>query len=65
LFIIFFEWNFVCMYVCVPGIYSARRGQKRMSDPLDLVIEGYELPCGCWGQNPGPLEDYLVFLFFF
>ena len=29
---------------------------------LELQIDSYELPCGCWEVNPGPLEEQPVFL---
>jgi hypothetical protein len=29
-------------------------GQKRAPD---LITDGYELPCGCWELNSGPLEE--------
>ena len=32
----------------------------RMSDPG--VTDSCELPCGCWGLNPGPLEGQPVLL---
>jgi hypothetical protein len=25
-------------------------------------MDGYELPCGCWELNSGPLEEQLVLL---
>ena len=27
-----------------------------------LITDGCEPPCGCWGLNPGPLEEHPVFL---
>jgi hypothetical protein len=38
---------------CIPAC------QKRASDP---TIDGYGPPCGCWGMNPGPLEEQIVLL---
>jgi hypothetical protein len=35
------------------------RHQKRAPD---LIIDGYELPCGCWELNSGPLEEQTVLL---
>ena len=32
--------------------------QKRASD---LIMNGCELPCGCWDLNSGPLEEQSVF----
>lgn len=44
----------VHLYQVLP---SACGGQKRVSDPLELeVTVGCEPPCGCWGQNLGPLQ---------
>jgi hypothetical protein len=45
---------FSSMPICVPRAYSALRGQKRASDPLDLELKK---PCGCWELNPGPPEE--------
>jgi hypothetical protein len=33
--------------------------QKRVSD---LITDGFELPCGCWDLNSGPLEEQSVLL---
>jgi hypothetical protein len=33
--------------------------QKRA---LDLIIDGYEPPCGCWDLTSGPLEEQSVLL---
>ena len=33
--------------------------QKRVSD---LIMDGCEPPCGCWGLNSGPLEEQSVLL---
>jgi hypothetical protein len=30
---------FVCMYVCVSHVYSALRGQRRVSDTLELELQ--------------------------
>ena len=45
--------------VCVPG---ALGGWKRVCDPIELVTNGCELPCGCWEKNPSPLEKESVLL---
>jgi hypothetical protein len=34
-------------------------GQKRAPD---LIIDGYEPPCGCWELNSGPLKEQTVLL---
>ena len=28
----------------------------------DLIVDGYDLPCGCWELNSGPLEEHPVIL---
>lgn len=33
-----------------------------MESPRSGVVASYELPCGCWGLNPGPLEEETVLL---
>lgn len=37
------------------------RGQKRVWDPLELtgIIDGCDLPHGCWESNLGPSEKQL------
>jgi hypothetical protein len=46
------------MYMCDAG-----RGQKRLSDPLELEIkDGCELPCGCWELKLGPPQEQQVLL---
>lgn len=39
------------MYVCV-----------RVSDPLELELYSYKLPCGCWELNPSPPQEQAVLL---
>jgi hypothetical protein len=33
--------------------------EKRASD---LIMDGYEPPCGCWDLNSGPLEEQSLLL---
>jgi hypothetical protein len=42
--------------ICILNVPDAHRGQKRVSDPLELVLEvvSYHVDAGEW--NPGPLE---------
>jgi hypothetical protein len=30
---------FVCMYICIPQVYSAFGGQKMVSDSLELELQ--------------------------
>lgn len=48
---------FACVYVYVPCVPIARRGQARAVDPLELteVTDCCELPCRCWELNESPL----------
>jgi hypothetical protein len=39
------------LFACMPA------RQKRTSDP---IINGFELPCGCWELNSGPVEEQQV-----
>ena len=50
-----------CMYVCAPCARSAWacRGHQITSPG---VTDDYELPCGYWKLNPGPLEDQPMLL---
>ena len=41
------------MPACMPA------GQKRAQN---LIIDGCEVPCGCWELNSGPLEEQSVLL---
>jgi hypothetical protein len=52
-----------CVHVCIsPCEPSAYGGQKRMSDPLELELQGgCKLPFGCWGPNPCPVEKQQAF----
>jgi hypothetical protein len=52
----------VLVYLCTTCVPGAYRDQKRASDPLELVTCGYELPCGWWELNLGPLEEQSVLL---
>lgn len=49
------------MYVCVPHVYSACRGQKRemISQGWDIRM-AFELQWGCWESIQGPLEEQPV-----
>lgn len=51
---------FAYMYVCA---WSTHRGQMIWDTlRLELLVDGYELPCGYWKSNWGSLEDQLVSL---
>ena len=46
-------WVF-CQFVCVSCVSSALGGSRAG------VTDGYELSCGCWEWNLGPLEEQPV-----
>lgn len=52
-----------CMYVCAPCVclMPKERGTG-VGSPGARVMGGCELPHGCWGLNPDPLQEQLVFL---
>ena len=49
----------MCMHVGLcTHVVQCRGGQDRVSDsPGTGVKDGSSLPCGCWGSNPGPLQE--------
>jgi hypothetical protein len=42
--------------------WCPERPEEGVEFPRIGVIAGCELPCGCWGLNPGPLEEQPVLL---
>lgn len=51
----------VCMHICV--LHCARlvaKVHKKASDSLNWSYRCYQLPCGYWGSNLGPLEEQLL-----
>lgn len=53
----------VCLYVCTLCIYLVPlKARKCVGTPRPRVTDVYELPCGCWEPNPGPLQDQPVLL---
>ena len=53
----YFLLKIYLVYVC--EYTSLQTYQERASD---LVTEGWELACGCWELNSGPLEEQSVLL---
>lgn len=47
---------FACMNV--PNAWS----EEHTGSPGTGVVDGCELPCGCWELKLGPLREQLVFL---
>jgi len=45
------------MYVHAPGVCSAHRDQKRVSDPPETGVINCEPLCWCWELNSGPVEE--------
>lgn len=52
--------SFVCLYVYALFVCSAQEASRVCHSPWTLSADGYELPCGFWESNPGPLEDQPV-----
>lgn len=44
---------FVCIFICAPCACSASVG----SPGIERITDGFELPCGSWELNPGPLQE--------
>ena len=67
-FILFIDLIYVyectCLYVGLcTHVMQCRRGQKRATDSPGIgVMDSSQLPCGCWGLNPGPLQEQSVLL---
>lgn len=73
LYLYLFVFKFVCVfiyvwvfcrrvYLCTTCIPGASKSQKRVSEPLGLELQSYELSCGCWKLNPSPMEEQPVLL---
>jgi hypothetical protein len=45
--------------VCMPG---ASRGQKKVSDPVEPVMDACKTSCCCWEPNLGSLQEQQVLL---
>lgn len=53
----------VCFYVCAPCAHGDWRVHKRASrTPKTRITDGCEPPCGFWGPNSWPLQEWLVCL---
>lgn len=59
LFFKIFIFCFACMYVCEPCV-SVTRGQKINRSFGTGVTSVFELPCGCWELNPGPVQGQVL-----
>lgn len=55
-----YKGGFDCMYVCVPHVWNAFRGQKRAPDPLELELQVLIASVWMLGTNPGPLQEWQV-----
>lgn len=52
-YLLFHEYEcFACKYVRVPW----HRAEEEIGSPRAGVPDGCNLPCGCWGLNPGSPE---------
>lgn len=52
-----------CMHECLPASVSVyHMNACWLSRPEKGVVDGYELPCGCWEPHLGPLEMQQVLL---
>jgi hypothetical protein len=62
---VFFEKDFIYLFVClfVYLLYNVLPACMPACQPRapDLIINGYEPPCGCWESNSGPLKLSVIF----
>lgn len=56
--LLFYMFGF-CLPVYLCTMCSLHRPREGMDCPR---ADGCELPFGCWGSNPSPLEEHAVFL---
>ncbi|KAL6034890.1 hypothetical protein STEG23_009547, partial [Scotinomys teguina] len=48
---------------CIVQAFVGNSGRGRSYQmPWTTVIDGWELPCGCWELNSGPSKEHLVLL---
>lgn len=50
------------IHVCIPCTFSAHRGLKRASVPLELELNSCKVPYWCWTLSPSPLQKHQVLL---
>ena len=48
--------------MCAMCLQVLQRLEEGVRSPATGVGGGYELPCGCWEPNVGPLEEQSVLL---
>jgi hypothetical protein len=51
-----------CIAVHHKHAWCLQGPEEDISVPGTGVIDGFELPCGCWESNSGPLQEQLVLL---
>lgn len=60
---LFYVYNCVCMYVCVPcGCWCLQRPEGGFRSLGTEVTVGCEQPCGCWKMNHKTLKEQPVLL---
>lgn len=57
---LFVYGSFACMYVYSLLVCCAQEASRVCHSPWTLSADGYELLCGFWESNPGPLEEQPV-----
>ena len=56
--LVFCPHGYLCT-TCMPGAMEDRKGRQISAVG---VTDVWELPCGCWELNPGPLKEQPVLL---
>lgn len=54
--------SFTCMCVCITCIQCPWSPEEDVDSPGIGVMDGHELPHGCWELSPGPLQEQQVVL---
>ena len=58
LYLFYFMRMFACIaHICSTCVSGGCGGQKRVSDLLELELQVFKPPCGCWELDPGPLQE--------
>lgn len=51
-----------CLYVHPTHAWCPQRSEENTGSPVTVVTEGNKPSRGCWGWNPGPLQERRVLL---
>ena len=54
----------MCLLTCMrtAWVLSSQRPEEGIRSSGTDITDSYEMPCGCWEPNPGPLQEQQVLL---